>query len=47
MKAKMPRMNYPKRLREYEKDKQRLLPQCQSSAEATDLLRELARKWRI
>lgn len=44
---KMERMDYQKRLREYEKDKQRLLPLCDSAAEVEELLKELREKWRI
>ena len=45
--GKLPRMDYNQRLREYEKDKQRLVPQCKTEAEVNDLLRELVKKWRI
>jgi len=40
-------MDYQKRLREYEKDKQRLIPQCETTAEIEELLRTLREKWRI
>ena len=43
----MPKMDYQKRLLEYEKDKQRLIPQCNTSAEVEELLRMLREKWRI
>ena len=43
----LPSMDYQTRLREYEKDKQRLIPQCNTTAEVEDLLRELREKWEI
>lgn len=45
--AKLPKMDYNTRLREYEKDKQRLLPECNTSAEVDDLLQNLREKWGI
>ena len=45
--CELPRMTYHQRLREYEKDKQRLVPECETTADVNDLLRTLREKWRI
>ena len=47
MRATLKPMDYQKRLREYEKDKQRLIPKCRDSAEVDELLRTLRERWRI
>ena len=46
-KSNLPKMDYQKRLREYEKDKRRLIPACESAEEVEDLLRELRERWDI